>query len=66
MIQRIKQQSEEIQNVALNNLKYNAFALLPENMLYSMMKSEDANVRKTALEKILSIRWDFKYILLLV
>lgn len=56
MIQRIKQQSEEIQNVALNNLKYNAFALLPENMLYSMMKSEDANVRKTALEKILSIR----------
>jgi hypothetical protein len=56
MIQRIKQQSKEIQTIAMNNIKYNAFALLPENMLYSMIKSEDANVRKTALEKILSIR----------
>lgn len=56
MIQRIKEQSAEIQYIALNNLKYNAFALLPENMLYSMMKSEDVNVRKTALHKIICIR----------
>ena len=41
MIQRMKQQTEEIQSVAFENLKYNAFALLPENVLYSMLKSED-------------------------
>ena len=33
MIQRIQMQSEEIKAVAFNNLKYNAFALLPENIL---------------------------------
>ena len=56
MIKRIKQQSEEIQDVAFRNLKYNAFALLPENALYSMMKSDNLEVREAALKKIISIR----------
>ena len=57
MIQRMKQQTEEIQSVAFENLKYNAFALLPENVLYSMLKSEDdLEIWKTALQKILSVR----------
>jgi hypothetical protein len=56
MIQRFKQQSEEVQGVAFKNLKYNAFALLPEIVLYSMMKSDDLEVREAALKKILSIR----------
>ena len=51
MIQRMKQQVEEIQSIAFKNLKYNAFALLPENVLYSMLKSDDLEVRKTAHKK---------------
>ena len=60
MIQRIKQQSVQVQDVAFNNIKYNAFALLPENMLYSMMKSDELGVREAALKKILSIRSEEK------
>ena len=56
MIQRMKQQAEEIQRIAFKNLKYNAFALLPENVLYSILKSDDLEVRKTAHKKILSVR----------
>lgn len=56
MIQRIKNQSDDIQCVALKNLEHNAFALLPENMLYSMLKSNDLAVRQAGLQKILSIR----------
>ena len=56
MIQRIKQQSEEIRNVALENLKHNAFGLLPENILFSMLKSNELEVREEAIKKILSIR----------
>jgi hypothetical protein len=56
MIQRIKNQSEDVQRVALKNLQHNAFALLPENMLYSMLKSNDLAVRQAGLQKILSIR----------
>ena len=46
VIQRMKQQAEEIQSVAFKNLKYrpNAFALLPENVLYSILKSDDLEV----------------------
>jgi len=56
IIQRINQQSEEVQGVPFKNLNYNAFALLPENVLYSMMKSNDLEVRGAALKKILYIR----------
>ena len=56
MIQRMKQQAEEIQSIAFKNLKYNAFALLPENVLYFLLKSDDLEVQKTAHKKILSVR----------
>jgi hypothetical protein len=56
MIKRIKEQSEEIKTIALKNLQHNAFALLPENLLYSMMKSDEYKVREAATRKILSIR----------
>ena len=45
MIQRIKQKLTKIQNVALKNLWANAFALLPENILLPIFKSEDLEVR---------------------
>ena len=44
MIQRIKLQSPIIQKVALENLKFNAFGLLPENVLYSMICSDNMMV----------------------
>ena len=59
LIKKIKQQSEVVQDVAFRNLKYNAFALLPENMLYSMMKSDDLEVKEATLKKIISIRYAF-------
>ena len=52
MIQRMKQQAEEIQSIAFKNPKYNAFALLPENVLYSMLRSDDLQVRKNAHKKM--------------
>nr|XP_047135839.1 uncharacterized protein LOC124813160 [Hydra vulgaris] len=55
MIKRTKEQSEEIKT-ALKNLQHNAFALLSENILYSMMKSDEDKVREAATRKILSIR----------
>ena len=53
MIQRIKLQSPTIQKVALENLKFNAFGLLPENVLYSMICSDNMMVRRLAIKKIL-------------
>ena len=55
MIQRMKLQSPTIQK-ALENLKFNAFGLLPENVLYSMICSDNMMVRRLAIMKILSIR----------
>ena len=51
MIQRMKQQAEEIQSTAFKNLKYNDFALLPENVQYSMLKSDDLEVRKNCSQE---------------
>lgn len=56
MIQRIKQQPQEIQTVAFKNIQYNAFALLPENILYAMVKSDEIKVREEAIKKFLTIR----------
>lgn len=56
MIQRTKQQSTEIQNTVFNSLKYSAFALVPENILISMINSDGLDVREEAIKKILSIR----------
>lgn len=56
MIQRIRKQPYEIQQITLKNIQYNAFALLPENILYSMVKSDELEVREEAIKRILAIR----------
>ena len=56
MIQRIKEQPHEIQQIALRNIQGNTFCLLPENLLYSMVKSEEVEVGEEALKRILAIR----------
>ena len=56
MIQRIKEQPHEIQQIALRNIQGNTFCLLPENLLYSMVKSKLVEVREEALKRILVIR----------
>ena len=37
-------------------LQYNAFALLPENVLFSMVKSDEPEVREEGIKRILAIR----------
>ena len=56
MIQRIKEQPHEIQQIALRNIQGNTFCLLPENLLYSILKSEEVEVREEALKRMLPIR----------
>ena len=56
MIQRIKEQTHEIQQIALRNTQGNTFCLQPENPLYSMVKSEEIEVREEALKRISDIR----------
>ena len=56
MIQRIKEQPHGIQQIALRNIQGNTFCLLPENLLYSMVKSEKVEVREEPLTRILAIR----------
>ena len=56
MIQRIKEQPYEFQQIALRNIQGNTFCLLPENFLYSILKSEEVEVREEALKRILAIR----------
>ena len=56
MINKMKELPVQIQEVAFSNLQYNAFGLLPENILYAMLKSDELTVREEAINKILSIR----------
>ena len=56
MIQKIKEQHHEIQQIALRNIQGNTFCLLPENLLYSLVKSEEVEVKEEALKRILAIR----------
>ena len=56
IIQKIKEQPHEIQQMALRNIQGNTFCLLPENLQYSMVKSEEVEVREEALKRILAIR----------
>ena len=56
MILRIKEQPHKIQQIALRNIQGNTFCLLSENLLYSMVKSEEVEVREEALKRIFAIR----------
>ena len=46
MIDRIQKQPIEVQRIILKNFQYNAFTLLPENVLFSMVKSDEPEVRE--------------------
>ena len=46
MIQRIKEQPHEFQQIALRNIQGNAFCLLLESLLYAMVKSEEVEEKK--------------------
>jgi len=39
-----------------DNIRFNAFGLLPENLLYSMICSDEMLVRELAIKQVLSIR----------
>ena len=56
MIDRIRKQPNQFQRITLKNLRYNAFALLPENVLFSMVKSDEPEVREEGIKRILAIR----------
>ena len=56
MIQRMKSQSKEILEVAYRNLRCNNFSLLPENVLYSMVVSNEIEIMEAGLKKIISVR----------
>ena len=53
----IKEKPHEIQLIALRNIQGNTFCLLSENLLYSMVKSKEVEVRDEALKRILAIRY---------
>ena len=55
-LQQMKKQHETVKSAAIKNLKYNAFALLPENVILSMFKCDDVSVREAGLQKVISIR----------
>ena len=55
MIHKIKEQPHEIQKIAIRNMPGNTFCLLPENFQYSVLKSEEVEVREEPLKRILTI-----------
>ena len=56
MIDKIQKQPIEVQRITLKNLQCNAFALLLENVLFSMVKSDEPEVREEGIKRILVIR----------
>ena len=54
MIERIRKQPIDVQRIILKNLQYNAFALLPENVLFSMVKFDEPE--EEGIKRILAIR----------
>ena len=57
MIDRIRKKPIEVQRITLKNLQYNALALLPENVLFSMVKFDEPEVREEGIKRILAIRY---------
>lgn len=56
IIERIKKQLDEKQNIVFKIIQYNAFSMLPENVFFSMMKSDKPEVKKCRSWKKISIR----------
>ena len=57
MIDRIRKKPIEVQRITLKNLQYNALALLLENVLFSMVKFNEPEVREEGIKRILAIRY---------
>ena len=61
MIYRIRKKRIEVQMITLKNLQYNALALIPENVLFSMVKFDEPEVREEGIKRILAIRYIYIY-----
>ena len=61
MIDRIRKKPIEIQRITLKYLQYNALALLLENVLFSMVKFDEPEVREEGIKRILAIRYVYIY-----
>ena len=57
MIDRVRKKPIEVQRITLKNLQYNALALLLENVLFSMVKFDEPEVREEGIKRILAIRY---------
>ena len=57
MIDRIRKKPIEVQRITLKNLQYNALALLLENVLFSVVKFDEPEVREEGIKRILPIRY---------
>ena len=56
ILKNLKHQTDKIQKIVQKNLKGNSFSLLPENFLYSLVRTKDKNIRNQGINKILTIR----------
>ena len=61
MIDRIRKKPIEVQWITLKNLQYNALALLLENVLLSVVKFDEPEVREEGIKRILAIRYVYIY-----
>ena len=61
MIDRIRKKPIDVQRITLKNLQYNALALLLENVLFSMVKFNEPEVREEGIKRILAIRYVYIY-----
>ena len=61
IIDRIRKKPIEVQRITVKNLQYNALALLLENVLFSMVKFDEPEVREESIKRILAIRYVYIY-----
>ena len=61
MIDRIRKKPIEVQRITLKNLQYHAYALLLENVLFSMVKFDEPEAREEGIKIILAIRYIYIY-----
>ena len=57
MIDRIRKKPIEVQRITFKNLQYNALALLLENVLFSVVKFDEPEVREEGIKRMLAIRY---------
>ena len=55
MINQIKLQKKKVQEVCFTNIKCITFCLLPENIVYSMLKSDKTDKSSIAMRSMLEI-----------